>query len=93
MITRKYYLSLLGFSYASIDFIKGSKSRNSVFGLVREFRSPRTHRGNLLGLKGVVGSPVVQVMTQTPNNQSKTFQIAHKLIHTSSLLNRNAPEI
>lgn len=55
--------------------------------------SLKTHMGNLLGLKGVVGSPVVQVMTQTPNNQSKTFQIAHKLIHTSSLLNRNAPEI
>ena len=73
--------------------MNGSKSRNTVLGLVREFRSLRTHRGNLLGLKGVVGSPVVQVMTQTPNNQSKTFQIAHKLIHTSSLLNRNAPEI
>lgn len=73
--------------------MKGSKSRNTVLGLVREFRSLKTHMGNLLGLKGVVGSPVVQVMTQTPNNQSETFQIAHKLIHTSSLLNRNTPEM
>jgi len=44
---------------------------------------------HLLGLKSVVCPSVVQVVTQTADNQTKTFQITHKLIHTSSLLKPN----
>ena len=46
-------------------------------------------RKHLLGLKSVVCPSVVQVVTQTADNQTKTFQITHKLIHTSSLLKPN----
>ena len=44
---------------------------------------------NLLGLKSIVCPPVVQVVTQTANNQTETFQITHKFIHTSSLLKQS----
>ena len=44
---------------------------------------------NLLGLKSIVCPPVVQVVTQTANNQTKAFQITHKFIHAPSLLKRN----
>ena len=42
----------------------------------------------LLGLKSVVCPSVVQIMTQTADNQTETFQVTHILIHTSSLMKK-----
>ena len=40
---------------------------------------------DILGLKSIVCSSMIQVMTQTADNQTKTFKVAHILVHTSSL--------
>ena len=69
-----------------IDYFETATKLAKLF---EELRIISNNTDNLLGLKSVVCSPVVQVVTQTANNQTETFQITHKLIHTSSLLKRN----
>ena len=40
---------------------------------------------DLLLLKGIVGSPMIQVMTQTADEHSQHFQVAERALHLATL--------